>query len=423
MTTAYHAKYYAHDLTKIGASTHADRLSTSLFDASVDLNPHQIEAALFAIRSPLSKGVILADEVGLGKTIEAGIVLCQFWAEHKRRLLVICPASLRRQWSIELEEKFNLPSVILESDTFKARKKAEGSPLEHDGIVIISYQFASRFKDELHKVPWQLVIIDEAHKLRNLYKPDNKMGRNIQYALSEYRKVLLTATPLQNSLMELYGLATLIDDRLFGSAESFKAAYVTGTPNVEELKKRLQPFLQRTLRRQVLEYIRYTKREAITQPFTPSKEEQQLYDAVSDFLLEQDTYAIPWAQRKLVVLIIRKLMASSSYALVGTLETIKQRLEDMKQTGKAKPLNIRTVLVAGNDLDSEYVEEEEDAPMPPPKTAKGKPIDLKKLQYEIDQIEGFSVLARSIKVESKAKELLKGLDVGFKRMKQLGAQR
>ncbi|MBX9726627.1 MAG: DEAD/DEAH box helicase, partial [Rickettsiales bacterium] len=123
MTTAYHAKYYAYDLTKIGPSTHADRLSTSLFDACVDLNPHQVEAALFAIRSPLSKGVVLADEVGLGKTIEAGIVLCQFWAEHKRRLLVICPAALRRQWSIELEEKFNLKSIIIESDAFRQLKK------------------------------------------------------------------------------------------------------------------------------------------------------------------------------------------------------------------------------------------------------------------------------------------------------------
>ncbi|NQW10697.1 MAG: ATP-dependent helicase, partial [Alphaproteobacteria bacterium] len=107
--TAYHAKYFAYDLTR-RASTGLDRLSMSLFDAAVDLNPHQIEAALFALESPLSKGVLLADEVGLGKTIEAGIVLCQFWAERKRRLLVICPASLRKQWALELSEKFNLPS-------------------------------------------------------------------------------------------------------------------------------------------------------------------------------------------------------------------------------------------------------------------------------------------------------------------------
>lgn len=392
----------------------------SLLDASVDLNPHQLEAALFALRSPLSKGVILADEVGLGKTIEAGILLCQCWAEHKRKLLVICPASLRRQWSIELEEKFHLPSLILENDSFKARGKDKGkSPLQHDGIVIMSFQFASRLKDELHKVPWDLVVIDEAHKLRNLYKPDNRLGRNIQEALKDFKKVLLTATPLQNSLLELYGLSCLIDDRLFGSVESFKASYVNTTPSLEELKARLKPFVQRTLRSQVLEYIRYTRREAITQPFIPSPEEQALYDGISDFILQHDTYAIPWAQRQLVVLIIRKLLASSSYAIIGTLKTIKQRLEDMKETGKEKPLNIRTALIAENDLDGEYIEEEE----PAPPTHKGRKVDLQKLQYEIDQIDGFITLARTIKEESKAKELLKGLDVGFKRMNELGAPR
>ena len=112
--TPYHAKYFAHDLTRRAAGG-MDRLSMSLFDAAVDLNPHQIEAALFALESPLSKGVILADEVGLGKTIEAGIVLCQLWAERQRRLLVICPASIRKQWALELAAKFNLPALVLDA--------------------------------------------------------------------------------------------------------------------------------------------------------------------------------------------------------------------------------------------------------------------------------------------------------------------
>ena len=113
MTTPYHAKYFAHELTRQHQPGGVDRLSMALFDACVDLNPHQIEAALFALRSPLSKGVILADEVGLGKTIEAGLVMCQSWAERKRKILIICPASLRKQWSLELLEKFNLPTALL----------------------------------------------------------------------------------------------------------------------------------------------------------------------------------------------------------------------------------------------------------------------------------------------------------------------
>src|ERR671937_973812 len=116
--TACHAKYFAHDLTRRCASDSVEKLASVLSDAQVDLNPHQIEAALFAFRSPFSRGAILAHEVGLGKTIEAGLLLAQHWAEHKRRLLVIVPANLRRQWQQELTDKFYLPAVILETRSF-----------------------------------------------------------------------------------------------------------------------------------------------------------------------------------------------------------------------------------------------------------------------------------------------------------------
>src|SRR5205807_9223787 len=118
MCTAYHAKYFAHELTKRCSSDSIEKLAASLADAQVDLNPHQIDAALFAFRSPLSKGAILADEVGLGKTIEAGILLSQKWAERKRKLLIIVPANLRKQWNQELADKFFLPSMLLEARTF-----------------------------------------------------------------------------------------------------------------------------------------------------------------------------------------------------------------------------------------------------------------------------------------------------------------
>ncbi len=167
LITPFHAKYFAYDLTLQHAANDVGRLSQSLFDASVDLNPHQIEAALFALRSPISKGVLLADEVGLGKTIEAGIVLCQYWAERKRRLLVICPASLRKQWALELEEKFNLPSVVLDARTWRDTLKLGRSPLNQKAIVILSYNYACRIRDELKSIAWDLVVIDEAHKLRN----------------------------------------------------------------------------------------------------------------------------------------------------------------------------------------------------------------------------------------------------------------
>lgn len=230
-------------------------------DAQVDLNPHQVEAALFAFRSPLSKGAILADEVGLGKTIEAGLVLAQKWTEGNRRILVISPANLRKQWSQEIEEKFFLPTLILEAKNYNRMAK-DGIRLQfvQKKLVICSFQFAARHADELMIIPWDLVVIDEAHRLRNVHRPDNRIGRAIKGALANAPKVLLTATPLQNSLMELYGLVSIIDDYAFGDAKSFRAQYARLTDGqFDELKGRLQPICHRTLRRQVLEYIRFTK--------------------------------------------------------------------------------------------------------------------------------------------------------------------
>ncbi|WP_197469550.1 DEAD/DEAH box helicase, partial [Oleiphilus sp. HI0125] len=182
--TNHQAKYFAHELTIQHAAGGVDRLSQSLFDASVDLNPHQINAALFALNNPLSQGVVLADEVGLGKTIEAGLVLSQYWAERRRKLLIICPASLRRQWAQELLDKFNLPSQILDAKTWKnLQKEGVYNPLADKKVVIMSYHYAARLEEQLLIEPWDLVVVDEAHKLRNAHRPSNKMGQLLKRAL------------------------------------------------------------------------------------------------------------------------------------------------------------------------------------------------------------------------------------------------
>jgi len=143
--TPYHAKYIAHELTRRCASDSVERLTAVLSDAQVDLNPHQIEAALFAFRNPLSRGAILADEVGLGKTIEAGLLIAQSWAEGKRRILVIVPANLRKQWSQELADKFFLPSVILEARTFNEFIRAGNlNPFQQNAVIICSYHFVRK---------------------------------------------------------------------------------------------------------------------------------------------------------------------------------------------------------------------------------------------------------------------------------------
>ncbi|MGE4102050.1 MAG: SNF2-related protein [Pirellulales bacterium] len=224
--TDYHAKLFAHDLTKRCASDNVEKLTAVLSDAQVNLNPHQIEAALFAFRNPLSKGAILADEVGLGKTIEAGLLIAQKWAESGRRILVIAPANLRKQWAQELADKFFLPSAILEARTFnECVRSGNLNPFEQDAVIICSYQFCRKMEPYIRQTKWDLIVIDEAHRLRNVYKPTNKIANAIKQAIAPYRKVLLTATPLQNTLLELYGLVSIIDDYAFGDFKTYRAKF------------------------------------------------------------------------------------------------------------------------------------------------------------------------------------------------------
>lgn len=425
MSTPYHARYFAHELTRRHPSAGLARLSSSLFDATVDLNPHQIDAALFALQSPLGKGVVLADEVGLGKTIEAGLVLCQHWAERRRRLLVICPASLRKQWSLELEEKFNLPTLVLDAATYRrAIRAGDPSPFSTDRVVIASYNYASAMQSEVRAVPWDLVVIDEAHKLRNAYRPSNRTGQRLRWALEDRRKILLTATPLQNTLLELYGLSTVIDEHIFGDAAAFRSRYMRQDSDLGDLRRRLIPFCKRTLRKQVTEYVQYTERRAITRPFRPTDEEHRLYEAVSAFLEREDSYAIPHRQRALTTLILRKLLASSSRAIAGTLETIRERLERLRDPDATGDNSLMEQLVLAEELEDEYLDEadagaEEGSSEAEPSNM----VDPEKLAAEISELGRYITWARGIGVDMKARTLLSALDIGFSEMQRMGANR
>ena len=421
--TRYHAKYFAYDLTR-RASSGLDRLSMSLFDAAVDLNPHQIEAALFALESPLSKGVLLADEVGLGKTIEAGIVLCQFWAERKRRLLVICPASLRKQWALELSEKFNLPSKVLDAKTYRDELRLGRAPLNEKAVLILSFNYAHALREEIKEIAWDLVVIDEAHKLRNAYRPSNKVGQGIRWATEDCRKLLLTATPLQNSLVELYGLSTLIDEHLFGDLNAFRARYASAGSSMTDLRQRLAMFCKRTLRNQVVEYVRYTERRAITRPFTSSDAEHSLYEAVSAFLQRPNSYALPQRQRHLTALILRKLLASSSLAIAGTLDTLRARLETLRDEQIKDDPEFAERLIESEEIEDELLDEilADDAD-PASQEAIDAPIDRSKLKEEIELLEHLSTRARNIPVDTKTETLVKALDIGFAQMAETGAAR
>jgi len=414
--TNYHAKYLAHEITRRCASDSVEKLTAVLSDAQVDLNPHQIDAALFAFRNPLSRGAILADEVGLGKTIEAGLLIAQMWAERKRRLLVIAPANLRKQWSQELADKFFLPSAILENRTFnEAVKTGNLNPFQQSAVVICSYQFAKKCEPYIRQTEWDLVVIDEAHRLRNVYKPTNKIANAIKQAVAPYRKVLLTATPLQNSLLELYGLVSIIDDFAFGDLKAFRARFTRLGDNEDfhELKERLAPVCKRTLRKQVLEYVKYTDRHALVQEFVPSEEEQRLYDLVSAYLQQPTLYALPASQRALMTLILRKLLASSTYAISNTLQGLATKLETAAAASEkvnSPPDDLAENLDEFDELADEWEEDEEE---PGPSQPGYTPEQLANLKTEMAKLREFHALAKSIVRNSKGEVLLTALRKGF----------
>lgn len=421
--TDYHAKYYAYELTRLRRGGDVERIAQSLFDAAVDLNPHQIDAALFALQNPLSKGVLLADEVGLGKTIEASLVLGQLWAERRRRLLVICPASLRKQWAAELAEKFYLPTQVLDARTWKQQRSAGVyNPLDQDVISVMSFHFAAGLEEQLRAIPWDLVVIDEAHKLRNAHRDSHRTGQALKRALAGSRKLLLTATPLQNSLMELYGLSTVIDEHLFGDAVSFRSMYMRDGNDIEGLRRRLAEFSKRTLRRQVLEYVQYTERKPVTIPFSPGPDEQRLYDLVSAYLQRDDSYGVPYRQRHLVALVIRKLLASSTSAVINTLETMLARLRRL-ETEQSLEDDWLERLVADEELDDDALEEAADEAGAALSEQQAEPVDLVRLRGEIAELEQYVALARRIDEDEKSAALLKALEIGFGRMAAMGAPR
>ena len=414
--TDFHSTFFAHELTKRCSSDNVEKLAGALVDAQVDLNPHQVEAALFAFRSPLSRGAMLADEVGLGKTIEAGLVLSQKWAERKRKLLVITPANLRKQWHQELQEKFFLPCRILEAKSYnEAIKRGSFRPFEPtpEAIVICSYQFARSKASDVANLPWDLVVIDEAHRLRNVYKPSNIIANILKNALAHVPKLLLTATPLQNSLLELFGLVSFIDEHSFGDLKSFREQFANLSEEevFQKLKARLAPICHRTLRRQVLAFVKFTERHALLEEFTPEESEDRLYNEVSAYLQRDNLQALPASQRSLLTLVLRKLLASSTFAIAGALNTLILRLKaKLNKKPHEKPLQ--------DEFDEDYdcLDETAEEWTDDPANIETAPLsekDRTALENEVQDLVGFRDLALTITQNAKGKALLTALGKAF----------
>lgn len=438
-------RYLAEKISLQKMAGSLSRLSSVLAKSTIDLNPYQIHAALYAFNSPLSRGAILADEVGLGKTIEAGIIISQLWAEGKRKILVITPASIRKQWQDELLSKFGIESEVWDSPSFNAQvNSGDKVPFTYDGVFIASYHFIYTHLGLIKKQPWNIAVIDEAHRFRRVFKgrDSSKMAYDIREIIKDKPKILLTATPLQNNLEELYGIASFIDDKLLGSPYSFKTKFIQPLKDQSELAKlRLEELrklirgeekddplsisgiVTRTLRKQVLEYVQFTDRTSITFDFTPTDDEVRLYEKVSAYLQRPKLAAIAATQRNLMVLVYRKLLASSSFAIAATLkklsENLKNELKLRKEAATAQELNPESIVDEGllEEFEEPELEGAEQSQRKEKQRVDGAFSD-EDIKKEIAELEQYHALAIKIQENIKGRELIKALLQLFKQARE-----
>lgn len=376
-------------------------------ESHIDPNPHQINAFCAAVDAMKTGGMVIADEVGLGKTIEAGLVLRYMLESGAKKVLIALPVSLRKQWELELEDKFDLSSAILDRLTVEHDAKNWHRKLaDRQGVMIVitSYDYSSKLMKRFPDVKWDFLIIDEAHNLRNLNS--TKRAKRL-YALSGgIPKILLTATPLQNSLMDLYGLISFIDPRIFGSEQVFRQRYMKDE-DYDGLKRELTPVLYRTLRKDVADYMHFVKRICRTVDFKLSPDEIELYERVNLFLKGDALYFIPASNRGLIILVIRKLMASSSFALVETFEVLKKRLEKLYEGMRSADAQ------EGFDLFWSFVEDEIDESGFEETEDEDTAAQKAYIQAELDKVNAIIDVAKRIKTNSKVTALKQALEIGF----------
>lgn len=386
-----------------------------LLDTHIEITPHQVNAFCSAVKALKTGGIILADEVGLGKTIEAGLVLKYMIDSGAKKIMLTMPASLRKQWEVELNEKFNLSSDVVKiidraALNFNPIGLKDHYLLDKSKlcVVITSYDFSSKLMKMFPSVKWDFLVIDEAHNMRNIFH-GTKRAKRLYDLTKGVPKILLTATPLQNRLTDLYGLATFIDGRIFGSEKAFVKQYET-TKNYTLLKKNLSPILYRTLRADVQKYIKFAKRECRTFTFELSRDEMCLYARVNEFLQRPHLYSLPDANRNLLTLVVRKLLASSSFALIETFETIRTRLQKLYEGTKATD--------ASEDFDFflqyledeiDEIEEEEDPDVV---------FEKQQIEEELREVEAIIADAEKITENAKMKALREALDAAFTTQKE-----
>ena len=366
--TPFHAYYTARQLDTL---PDADKLLPVFASSDIQAYPFQIAAASFALRSPYQKGVILCDEAGMGKSHEAMLIMAQRWMEGQTKILLCIPNSdLLIQWTELLDTYYTVPYHVL-------AKSTDWDPetgFDQSGIVITTYDFAADHEAEASAVAWDLAVFEEANALSGVYQDDNKQAKALYRIAGNAFKVLLTGTPIEKNIMDLYGLIWFIDNTVLPGEKEFLARYLRKPENYPELAERVSKFCFRTLRSQAKGYAKIPERILFTYEYTPSSQEQNLYDLLYTYINKPNKLAFPEMENYDLALRLLSLQSSSTAAIAQTVKGILKRLEKMPNA-----------------------------------------------EEEIAQLQSVLDACQSIPVDTKATELLKVLDKGFSLMKKAGA--
>ncbi|HJL29713.1 MAG TPA: SNF2-related protein, partial [Polyangiaceae bacterium LLY-WYZ-15_(1-7)] len=419
----------AEELVRLRRADEARRWVASQRAGRIDPNPHQIDAVVFALQKVREGGCILADEVGLGKTIEAGLVIAQLRAEGATRVLLIVPKPLLGQWRQELYALFGIAA---------REARAEPGDLDADGVYIVGREAAGQkvMAGLLAQQAWDLCVIDEAHEMfagvwrrydaGGRYQADSphaKIAGRVKEALGPTPMLLLTATPIQNSLAELWGLVQFVDPTgtLLGDLPTFRAVFTAQGDRrlapgaAHELQRRMGQVVQRTLRRQAQAFMRrpFVDRRARTFEYAMQPEEKALYDDVTRYLLRPHLQAFRGSHRSLLLLGFHRRMASSKAALAASLANVETRLERMLRAAEGGRLDEgeETARVFVDDLDDDEIVEALEAE----ERDEGGDLQAEAIGEELAHVRALKERAEGLATDSKAQALMQAVRVVLRR--------
>ena len=417
-----HRRYHAEELVRLRRAGERRRQVASQRRGRIDPNPHQIDAVMFALRRIPEGGCILADEVGLGKTIEAGLVIAQLLAEGATRILIILPRPLLGQWHQELYTLFGIEAV----EATDAAVDIAGS-----GVFLVGREYAggnAGFERLRGSPPFDLCLIDEAHEvfagIHRRFDRDGVYDEDSRYARTAHRVrkiigaspvLLLTATPIQNTLAELWALVQYVDrtGTLLGAKPVFEGLFCSGgdgrgvaAEQAQELKRRLGTVVQRTLRRQAQDFLDkpFVGRRAQLFEYRMSPAERALYDDVTGYLLSPRLYAFHGRSRQLLLLGFHRRMASSTVALATSLDRVADRLRAMLEGSTEQG----TGAVFAEDLEDDPMEAPANDNVDPQVTeaARVTALDGAAVCGELALVEDFARRAHALPRDSKAQSLV-----------------